>query len=58
MLDNKAKSVKNGIPKELWIRARSEALLHGVTIAEWVAEAIKGKLEREAERMAMREQVK
>jgi endonuclease III len=32
------------VSKELWLEARSDAIRHGKTIAEWITEAIKEKL--------------
>lgn len=44
MLDSKVNSIRNGIDKELWLRARSAAVAEGKTITNWIAEAIEEKL--------------
>ena len=45
MKDKLAKA-KDRIPKELWLKARAEAILESKTVADWVCEAIREKLER------------
>ena len=45
MKDKLAKA-KDRIPKELWLKARAQAILEDKTVADWVCEAIREKLER------------
>ena len=43
---DKLEQSKKRIPKELWHKARIQAILEDKTVADWVCEAIKEKLER------------
>lgn len=40
------KDVKRTIPKDLWLRAKAQAILEGKNMRDWLAEAIESKLKR------------
>ena len=50
MDDKKIDLHRKGIPPELWRSMRASAIEQGISIAEWLTEAIKMKLEKEHEK--------
>jgi len=45
-MDWRVQKVKQSVSKEIWNQARSDALKRGITITEWINEAINEKLEK------------
>ena len=45
-MKDKLEQAKKRIPKELWLKARAQAILEGKTVADWVCEAIREKLSK------------
>jgi len=40
------KDVKRTIPKDLWLKAKAQAILEGKNMRDWLAEAIESKLKQ------------
>jgi len=45
-MKDKLEQAKKRIPRELWLKARAQAILEEKTVAVWICEAIREKLER------------
>lgn len=47
-MEDDLRNIKRAVPRDLWIKARAQALLAGKKVGDWITEAIREKLEREA----------
>jgi len=45
-MDSRLLYIKRNIPKDVWILARSDAIKKGITIVQWVYDAITEKLNK------------